>query len=399
MLDTVFRNPWVRALGVLLALFVVAGILYLLLPILVSLMLSFLAAYILMPVVHHAEKLRIPRMVTIMVLLSIILVVAISLPLYLAANIIQETDRFIMRAQEGFTEERLDSLISMLPLRDLVIFLEWAPRNAADFNEYAIIIERIGLAIEENALNLMQSYGMQVADMGKQAGLSAAQFLKSIGGWAIRTISIMVNLGLFLFITAYLLRDYDAFMRNVHEIVPHRFRAQVDDIANKIDTQLQALLRGQFTVCFCLSIMYAVGLSIAGAPFAIPIAVFGGIVSLVPYIGPMVTITPAALFTLLYYGFSSNLLWVIIVIAAIQAIEGYILTPRVVGGQIGLNPVWVVVALMVFSSAFGILGAVLAMPIAAALKVFVVEGVTTYRNSAFFTERASSSSSSSDSSS
>ena len=392
MLDPVLHNPWIRALGALLALLLVAGVVYLLLPILVSLMLSFLVAYILMPVVHFAERLRIPRMVTIMVLLGIILIAALSLPLYLAANIIQETDSFITHAQEGFTEERLDSLLDMLPLRDLVIFLEWAPRGQEDFNEYAIIIERIGLAIEENALQLIQSYSLQVADMGKQSGLSAAQFIKSVGAWLIRAISIMVNLGLFLFVSAYLLRDYDAFMRNVHEIVPPRYRVRVDDFANKIDAQLQALLRGQITVCFCLAVMYAVGLSLAGAPFAIPIAVFGGIVSLVPYIGPMVTITPAALFTLLYHGFSDNLFWVFFVIGTIQLIEGYILTPRVVGGKIGLNPVWVIIAFMVFSTYFGILGALLAMPLAAVLKVVILEGMNAYRKSAFFTDDPSSSS-------
>ena len=105
----------------------------------------------------------------------------------------------------------------------------------------------------------------------------------------------------------------------------------------------------------------------------------------------MVTITPAALFTLLYYGFSDNLFWVFVVIIVIQSIEGYILTPRVVGGKIGLNPVWVIVAFMVFSTYFGILGALLAMPIAAVLKVVVVEGAKAYRKSAFFVEDATSS--------
>lgn len=398
MLDTVIHNPWVRALGALIILLVVVGIIYMLLPILVSLLLSFLVAYILMPVVHHAERLHIPRMVTIMVLLTLIVVTALSLPLYIAANVIQETDRFIERAQAGFTEERLDALIDMLPLRDLVVYLEWAPRGQEDFNEYAIIIERIGLAIEENTLELIQNYGLQFADMGKQAGLSVAQLVKSVGVWLLRIISFMVNLGLFLFITAYLLRDYDAFMKNVHEIVPPRYRSTVDEFAHKIDGQLQALLRGQITVCFCLAVMYAIGLSIAGAPFAIPIAVLGGIFSLVPYIGPTATITPAALFTLLYYGFSGHLLGVFCVFAVIQTVEGYILTPRVVGGKIGLNPVWVIVAFMVFSTSFGLIGTVLALPLAAILKVFVLEAATAYRNSAFFTEGTSSSSASSGSS-
>ncbi|HDP33984.1 MAG TPA: AI-2E family transporter [Candidatus Hydrogenedentes bacterium] len=400
MLEPVLKNPWVRAAGALCIVLLVAGIIYLLLPILVALLLSFLVAYILTPVVHYAEKLRIPRMITIMTLLIIMLVVATALPIYLVSNVIHEAERLINRAREGITEERLDMFLDELPLRDIVYYLGWAPESDEDFNERAVIIERIGAAIQENALLLLRNYGLHVADMGRQAGRSAAQLITTAGAWAVSIVSFLINLSLFVFVAVYLLRDYDVFMENLHEIVPPRYRAHVDDVAHKINAQLRSLLRGQVIVCTSLAIMYAVGLSWAGVPFALPIALFGGAAAIVPYIGPMLTITPAALLTLLFYGVGGNLFWVFFVFLVIQIVETYFLTPRVLGSKIGLNPVWIIVAFLVFSTALGTLGVVLAVPIAAVSKVLVLEGAAAYRKSAFFTGAPSAASTpSSDSSS
>ncbi len=383
MLDIVLYNPWVRALGVLIVLFVLAGIVYLLLPILVSLMLSFLVAYILTPVVDFAEKLRIPRMVTILTLLVIILVIAAALPLYVAANIVQEGERLIMRAREGITEERLELLVEQVPLREILLYLDWAPADE-DFDEWAVLIEQIGAAVRENALLFIRNYGLHVADMGRQAGRSAAQFITNVGAWAVAIISFLINLSLFVFVAVYLLRDYDRLIDSLREMVPPRHLPCVTDFTQKINMQLRSLLRGQVTVCSSLAIMYGVGLSWADAPFAVPIALFGGAAAIVPYIGPMLTITPAALLTLLFYGIGANLFWVFLVFLVVQIVETYFLTPRVLGSKIGLNPVWVIVAFMVFSSAFGFIGVVLAVPSAAVLKVIAVEGTAAYKQSVLF---------------
>ncbi len=395
MLDAVLKNPWVRALGALLALLLFGGVVYLLLPILTSLLFSFLVAYILAPIVNHAVALRIPRMVAVMALLIVLLSAAAALPFYLATNIIQEADRLVSRAREGFTEERLDRMLDELPLREMTIYLGWAPDEETEFNERAVIIERIGAAVRENALQFVRNYGMRMADVGTHASRSAAQFVAALGAWTLAALSFLINLSLFVFVAVYLLRDYDAFIQGVRDLAPPRYRPRMDEVVQKVDLQLRSLLRGQVTVCTALAFLYGVGLHWAGAPFAVPIALFGGAASIVPYIGPMLTILPAALLTQLFYGLGANLFWVLAVFAAVQALETYFLTPRVLGSKIGLNPVWIIVAFMVFSTAFGFLGVVLAVPIAAVLKVVVEEGAAYYRKTRFYTEAAASPSSSS----
>lgn len=388
MLETVLKNPWVRAVGALLVLLLLAGGVYLLLPILTSLFFSFLVAYVLTPVVNFGARLRIPRMVTISVLLVALVAGAVILPVYLIANIVEEAGTLVQHAGEGITQERLDRLLDKLPLHDLVVYLGWAPAGTAEFNERAVILERLGTIIEENALNFLREYGQRIADMGREAGRSAAQILSSLGRWSLATLSFLVNISLFGFVSIYLLRDYDNLINGLRELVPPRHRQGIDAFMQKIDLQLRSLLRGQITVCFALAILYGIGLQWAGSPFAIPIALFGGAASIIPYAGPFLTLTPAVVFTVLFHGLGANLFWIFVVFVAVQIIESYFLTPRIIGSHIGLNPVWVVVALMVFSSAFGFLGMVIAVPTAAVLKVVAAEGYAYYRKSRFYREPA-----------
>jgi predicted PurR-regulated permease PerM len=325
-------------------------------------------------------------MVTIAVLLLILLVVVIILPVYLVANVIQEAEGLMIRVREGITEARLDELLDETLLHDMVVYLDWAPKGQEEFNERAIIIEHVGAAIQENALQFLRDYGLHVADISRQAGESAAQFIKLLSTWLLASVSFLVNLSLFSFVTVYLLRDYDALKNGLRELVPPRHRPYLNDVMHKIDLQLRSLLRGQVAVCASLAVLYALGLHWADVPFAFPIALFGGAASIVPYIGPMAILSPAVFLTILFYGIGGNLFWVFAVFAVVQVIESYFLTPRVLGSRLGLNPVWIIVAFMVFSTAFGFIGLLVAVPLTAVLKVVLAEAWTYYRKSRFYSE-------------
>lgn len=386
MFDTVLKNPWIRALGAVLTLSFIVLLVYLLLPILTALFISFLVAYLLSPVVDWGERWRIPRMVTIAVLLIALMLVAILLPLYLVTSTIQEADRLITCADEALSDERLDTFLSRLPLHELVVYLEWVPEGTTEFDAPTVFLEHVVEGIRENARMFLRNYGGRLADTGEEVGYSLAQALHSVGNWALSTISFFVNLSLFAFVAAYLLRDYDALIAGLRDLVPPRHLPFVDDIMHKIDLQLRSLLRGQITICATLGLLYGVGLHWAGTPFAAAIGVFGGLASIVPYVGPFLTITPALGMTLLSHGIDISLVYVLLVFTGVQILESYFLTPRVLGSHIGLNPVWIIIALMVFSTAFGFIGVVIAVPTAAVLKVLVLEAHDRYRRSRFYTE-------------
>jgi len=100
--------------------------------------------------------------------------------------------------------------------------------------------------------------------------------------------------------------------------------------------------------------------------------------------------TIALILTVLQHGMDGHVVAVLATFAIAQAIEGSLLTPKIVGDQVGLNPVWAILAILVFSSAMGFLGLLLAVPIAAALKVLAVEAVAYYKRSPLFEAGADS---------
>lgn len=260
-----------------------------------------------------------------------------------------------------------------------------APVEADDgFNARAELSYRIGIMIRENALQLIQAYGGGMAEAGQSAGATLTQLLASIGRGLVATLVFLANVALFGFVSVYLLKDFDSLISAARELIPLDYRAKTVEIVSKIDVHLRAFLRGQLAVALCLGAMYAIGLLIAGTPFGLFIAAFGAIAGFIPYLGIVLTVIPAVFLTLVRYGVD----WQIAVVAATfiiaQALEGNVLTPKIVGKSVGLSEVWVILAVVVFGNLLGFLGLLLAVPIAATLKVLIVEAVTWYKASALY---------------
>jgi predicted PurR-regulated permease PerM len=198
-------------------------------------------------------------------------------------------------------------------------------------------------------------------------------------GWALGLVIIPV----FLF---YFLRDWDRMKKSVVDYIPLSYRDYVVDKAVKIDEILGAFIRGQLTVCLVLGVFYSIGLMIVGIDLAVVIGMIGGLLFIVPYLGTIVGVVSASLMALLAYGLSWHLIGVWAVFAIVQTFEGTVLTPRVMGDRVGLSPVVVIFSLLVGSDLLGILGMLIAVPVAAVIKVFVDEAIDNYRHSKFFLE-------------
>ena len=388
MLKPVMTNPWVQAAGAVVALALLCLLCYALTPVLVPLLFAFLAAYVLDPVVDFFEARRVPRSATIAVLAVLGVVLLLAIPVFLIPNLITQADHLINAGSEGVRSGALakwvDPLLKRLPLDDLVRYLGWAAPEELNVDPIAVIAAHIGTYVKENALQILRNYAPHMADMGQWAGETAAQILASIGRNVIKFILFLGNLALFVLVAGYLLNDFDRLIAAAKELVPPKYRAHTFSIVSKIDLQVHSFLRGQLFVCACLGMMYMVGLFISGVPFAIPIGFFGGAASFVPYLGVSLTILPSLLLVVLQHGLDWHLVGVLATFGIAQFLEGMVLTPKIIGNQVGLSPVWVILAIMVFSSLLGFVGLLLAVPMAAALKVLVIESVAYYKKSPVF---------------
>lgn len=389
MFDPVLKNPWVRA-GLAVAAFVLIIVLaYFLRPVLVPLFFAFLVAYVLDPVVDAMERRKISRSVGVGALAGLGIAFLLSIPLLIVPRIITEADMLMGAASEGLQQDGgvYGWIVDRLPLDSVVETMGWAPEGDEEYDPVDIIAVQVAEFVRGPAVEFPRSHASQIATAGQSAGGGVARFFQSIGSVVVGLILFLGNLALFSFVAAYLLKDYDGIIAQAGELVPMRFREPVGRIFRRIDSQLRGFLRGQFIVCMCLGLMYTVGLLISGVPFAILLGAFGAMASFVPYLGIVLTAGPAIVLCLLQYqGIDWHLGGVIITFAVAQAMEGNVLTPKIVGDQVGLGPVWVMLAVLVFGTFLGFLGLLLAVPIAAVLKVLVEEAVSQYRESDFFQE-------------
>lgn len=195
--------------------------------------------------------------------------------------------------------------------------------------------------------------------------------LDSISGQVIQ-VTVGVFSGIFAFFTVailtfFLLLERDNIKDNVFIIFPKIPKERSTRLAHLIEKKLGAWVIGQLILGLIIGIFTWVGLFILNIPYALPLAVVAGVLELVPIVGPIISSIPAIIVALvqspvLGIGVAAYFL-------IIQQVENSILVPKVMEKAVGLSPILVILVLLIGGSLMGILGALLAVPVAAAVKV------------------------------
>ncbi len=197
-------------------------------------------------------------------------------------------------------------------------------------------------------------------------------------------IAGFVNAVLILFVMFYLLIDWDHFFKLVRNMVPLRAQETVHHLAMHADGLLSQYLRGMLIVISIMSVFYSAGLSLIGIKGAVALGVFTALMIVIPYIGITLGFTLAILAALLQFGPGSAIIGVLVIYGLGQFIEGFFLTPRLVGERIGLHPVAVLFALLLFGKLFGFFGVLLALPTSAVGLVLLQYGWSRYIQSPWY---------------
>ena len=199
----------------------------------------------------------------------------------------------------------------------------------------------------------------------------------------------LLNLLSLIFITPivsfYLLRDWDRILAHIDGWLPRDHAPVIRAQLAEIDRRLAAFVRGQAMVALILALAYGIGLSLAGLEFGLVIGLGAGAISFVPFVGAIAGLVASLGVALVQFGDD----WLrIALVASIfvggQVIEGNFLTPKLVGGRVGLHPVWVIFAILAGGVLLGFVGILLAVPAAAALGVLVRFARDRYLNSALY---------------
>lgn len=357
--------PLRERLGWMLALLAVLGALvWVLWPALSLVFASAVFAYALAPVVRKLEQRGMRRERAIGALFGLILLAAV-----LAVGIVVPAVALQFQELSGNIDRYVANISAEIG--------PWA----------AWIEERTGVRVPLDFAALQAELPGWVAKLSPDALQTIQGTLTNLFSSGLGFLIGLFNAVLVPLFTFYLLRDWDRLIAAVDDMVPHNQRVRVRRVFSRIDERLSAFIRGQITLCLLLGLLYGAGLWIARIDLPFVIGLTAGVLFIVPYFGTVVGIVLASLLALLKYGIDAHVLYVFVVFGGAQLIEGWVLTPLLVGDKVGLHPMVVMVALIAFGGLLGIWGLLFAIPVAATLHVLLMEGVEAYRQSAFYLER------------
>jgi predicted PurR-regulated permease PerM len=254
-------------------------------------------------------------------------------------------------------ERQIALLFETLPA-----MLSWIEQQALPWVETTLGLEPELLRVEYLIEQLRQHW--------QQAGGIAKTVIAGIASSGLAIMAWLVNVLLIPVLVFYFLRDWDEMVERIDELLPRSIESTVARLARESDEVLGAFLRGQLTVMVALGLVYSIGLWMVGIKLAPLIGMTAGLISFVPYLGGIVGVGAALLAALVQFGGEwPYLLGVLAVFAVGQTLEGFVLTPWLVGDRIGMHPVAVIFAIMAGGQLFGFLGVLLALPVAAVVMV------------------------------
>jgi len=317
---------------------------------------AFILAYILRPAFLWLERRRAPTVVAaaLSVVLGLAIVIAI-LSLFIG---LLKTEIPLIKAQlpdwiantQAWLEPRL---------AQFHIHVDWGTLKTA-------ASQKISEHISDNADSLMTTTFNTVLMSGSSV------------------ITGFVNSVLIIFVMFYLLIDWTHFFGLVKTLVPLRAQNTITHLAMHTDGLLSQYLRGMIIVISIMSVFYSISLSVIGIKGAVALGVFTALMIVIPYIGIALGFSLAVISAILQFGIGAQLVGVLIVFGIGQLLEGFFLTPRLVGERIGLHPVAVLFALLLFGNLFGFFGVLLALPISAVSLVLVQYFWSVYTQSSWY---------------
>lgn len=413
----ILDNVWIRAIMLALSIAFFFLVCHFLRGILISFFLAFTVAYILDPVVDLLEarkyvfqQIRIRRTLAICILLiSVILVVGglLTYAVPKTVNGVQQVGNTLKESFPGY-RSKIKQLIEQYGNNEIATFLknklgiiETGDKSPPDKEDNAGLIpknikradiEQLNRGVKDIDSNIKKTDDIlqkgqilePLADIKKYLP-QASKFVFSIAKKAFKStfglFGIIINFFIFGVVTIYLLKDFDKITARIHDLIPISKREKVANIFLKIDDNLKSFFRGQITVCLILSLIYSIGLTIVGVPLSFVLGFIAGFGNIIPYVGTIIGLGFTLAITFFHFHDIQHLVFAGIVFGLGQFLEGALITPKIVGTRLGLNPVIIIVSILIWSQLLGFLGLLLAVPITSAAKVLIDEGVIRYRNS------------------
>jgi predicted PurR-regulated permease PerM len=320
--------------------------------------LGMVIAYLLNPLVKRFSTRGIKRTTSTIIILSLFFVVVTAIIIVVAPIVARESAELI-KALPGY----LDRIIELVQP-----YIAWFQEVTGQGS------------LEDAKAFLKDNISKILSVTGGVAGSLVA------GGQAV--IGMATTIVITPLVAFFMMKEWPAITDWVEDLIPRDKEKMIKDLIKQIDAKLSGFIRGQLSVAFFLGLIYAIALTIAGLNYGFLIGVVAGVLSIIPLVGSTIGLIVAV--TIAW--FQAGELNYVLIIAAIffvgQIVEGNILSPKLLGDSVGLHPLWILFALMAGGSLFGILGMLLAVPVAAIVGVLVGFAIMQYKASPLYKKKA-----------
>lgn len=244
-------------------------------------------------------------------------------------------------------------------------------------------LRKFGIEVRLDIVGIETMLSQQIAASGDALWRAVLSSVK-VGG-----IAVLGWIGMFVLIPVvlfYLLLDWHALLMRIQNTVPRRWVERTIKLGHEVNHLLAQYLRGQLSVMLALAVYYSAALALAGFDVALPVGILTGVLVFIPYLGFGLGLALALIAAALQFDGLYGLMAVAGIYGVGQILEGFFLTPRLVGERIGLHPLVVIFALLAFGQLFGFAGVLLALPASAVVSVAVRHVRAHYLDSSFYNQ-------------
>jgi predicted PurR-regulated permease PerM len=294
-------------------------------------------SYVILPIVNWLAR-RMPMIVAVLLIYLVILVILALVIMFMVPPLIADTATFLRGIPGLIGQLSADISNPRNPL------FAWLPPPVREYLA----------AVPGQLINLVETYGFAA--------------IHQLATYLLSAVALVATIIIVPIITAYILLDQENLIRVFLGFVPERGRSKAKAVLQDLDHVVGGFIRGQIIDAVVVGILVFVVLTIFHVPFAYLIAVFSGLFQVIPYLGAVVAFLPAVTLALIYNG-DGNAIAVAIAIIGVHQLDGNVIAPRIMKEQVGLSPLWVIVAVLAFSELFGFVGTFVAVPAAAMIRV------------------------------
>ena len=296
---------------------------------------ALMLAYFFDPLYKFILNKRAPKVLAIIIIFGIIIALLILTIFFLIPSLINQLN-ILYKEIPKFIENYQNLILSIKPQLSKFI-------NPAD----------VEILLKENLSGLQRS----VLGFSQSIIIYLSNIVSSI------TFGIVI-VPLILF---YLMRDMFKFKESLYIYVSKENKKEFKEVLEEIDYIVSGFIRGRIIVCFIVGTMIGVGLYFLHLKFALIIGIVSGIFNFIPYLGPIVGLVLTLIFALGNPWWT--LLMIVILFVLVNQLEAVYLNPNILGKGLGLHPLTVILSMLICGQLLGILGVLVAVPLAAILKV------------------------------